>query len=169
MARGRGEEGVVNAGGLGLCRLSKGQRAESGLRPGCGLGGGLLWPCGKNGEKKTGGHEREEGATGLARDVGWTNRRRAKQTGSLAQMVAEGWWCVRVPVAKHFHPLFPLGPEAKPRSQAMSPLLQKGHHLQVRLSLWHRQSIVSLLIVWLSRWIPPAVERGSIRRNNERP
>lgn len=119
--------------------------------------------------EEDGGHEREEGATGLARDVGWTNRRRAKQTGSLAQMAAEGWWCVRVPVAKHFHPLFPPGPDAKPRSQAMSPLLQKGHHLQVRLSLWHRQSIVSLLIVWLSRWIPPAVERGSIRRNNERP
>lgn len=34
--------------------------------------------------EEDGGHEREEGATGLARDVGWTNRRRAKQTGSLA-------------------------------------------------------------------------------------
>lgn len=36
-------------------------------------GGGLLWPCGKNGEKKTGAREGGEGATGLARDVRWTN------------------------------------------------------------------------------------------------
>lgn len=88
------------------------------VRVGCrGSGWAGGWPAvalreerGEEGKGACGAREGGEGATGLVRDVGWTNRRRAKQTGSLAQMAAEGWWCVRVPVAKHFRPLFPPGP-----------------------------------------------------------
>jgi hypothetical protein len=100
--------------------------AVEGALHSAGRAGGCLWPCGKNGEKKTGGTEGGE----ARRDwLGTSDGPIDDEPSRLAvwhKMAAEGWWCVRVPVAKHFESSLPGPGPSHGRSQAMSPLPQKG-------------------------------------------